>query len=105
MNRTPLIVSALISVVIAVAAADASRQSQETDCGRAVDGVQVCLVSSSSNLRLAFANVGDRDVTLNLGIMLANGKVQLPDRVAIKFIDAQGKTRLFKFGDKRYPGI
>ena len=106
MNRTPLIVVALISVVLAVPAADASQPGQETaDCGRVVDGVQICLASSGSNLRLVFANVGDRDVTLNLGIMLANGKVQLPDRVAIKFTDAQGKTRLFKFGDKRYPGI
>jgi len=70
MNKTPLIVAVLISVVFAVTAADASRASQETaDCGR-VDGVQMCLASSGSSLRLAFANVGERDVTLNLGIML-----------------------------------
>lgn len=106
LNRTPIIVVALISVVIAVAAADASQPQQKTaDCGHIVDGVQICLASSDSNLRLVFANVGDRDVTLNLGIMLANGKVQLPDRVAIKFTDAQGKSRLFKFGDKRYGAI
>ena len=106
MNKTPLIVAVLISVVFAVSTTDASRASQETaDCGRVVDGVQMCLASSGSNLRLAFANVGDRDVTLNLGIMLANGKVQLPNRVAIKFTDAQGKTRLFRFGDKRYGAI
>jgi hypothetical protein len=37
--------------------------------------------------------------------MMSNGKVQLPDRIAIRFTDAQGKTRLFKFGDKRYPGV
>jgi hypothetical protein len=34
--------------------------------------------------------------------MLANGKVQLPTNIAMKFTDAQGKTRLFKFADKRY---
>jgi hypothetical protein len=65
----------------------------------------MCLVSSASNLQLALRNVGDHDVTLNLGVMLGNGKVQLPDRIAMKFTDAQGKTRLFKFGDKRYPGV
>ena len=71
MNKTPLIVAVLISVVFAVTAADSSRASQETaDCGRVVDGVQMCLASSGSSLRLAFANVGERDVTLNLGIML-----------------------------------
>jgi hypothetical protein len=106
MNRTPLIVAIVISVVIAVSATDASRSSQETvDCGRAVDGIQMCLASSGSNLRLIFANVGDRDITLNLGVMMANGKVQLPNRVAIQFTDAQGKPRLFRFGDKRYPGV
>jgi hypothetical protein len=106
MNKTPVIVAVLISVAFAVSANDATRASPETaDCGRVVDGVQMCLASSGSNLRLAFANVGDRDVTLNLGIMLANGKVQLPNRVTIKFTDTQGKTRLFKFGDKRYGAI
>ena len=106
MNRLPFIVALLISVALGVAAAEGSRSSQETaDCGRAVEGIRMCLASSDSGLRLSFANVGDRDVTLNLGIMMANGKVQLPDRVAIKFTDAQGKTRLFHFGDKRYPGV
>ena len=106
MNKTPLIVAVLISVAFAVSTNDASRTSQETaDCGRVVDGVQMCLASAGSSLRLAFANVGDRDVTLNLGMMLANGKVQLPNRVAIKFTDAQAKTRLFRFDDKRYGTI
>jgi hypothetical protein len=103
MNKTLLHLAVLILVVIAVSRTTASTSSQETpDCGRAVDGVQMCLASSGSSLRLAFSNVGDRDVTLNLGIMLANGKVQLPTNIAMKFTDAQGKTRLFKFADKRY---
>jgi hypothetical protein len=38
-------------------------------------------------------------------MMLANGKVQLPYRVAMKFRDAQGNTRLFNFYDKRYAGV
>jgi hypothetical protein len=54
---------------------------------------------------LALQNVSDHDLTLNLGVTMANGKVQLPDRVAIKFTDAQGKTRIFKFADKRYPAV
>jgi hypothetical protein len=106
MRITPLIVVISLAQVFALSAHSASWRSQEAnDCGRPVNGVQMCLTSSGSNLRLAFANVGDRDVTLNLGVMMANGKVQLPDRVAVKFTDAQGKTRLFRFGDKRYPGV
>ena len=102
MTRIPLIVATLMLVV---ATADASLLVQDKDCGHAVDGLQMCLTASGSNLQLALRNVGDRDITLNLGVMMANGKVQLPDRVGIKFTDAQGKTRLFKFGDKRYPGV
>lgn len=83
-----------------------SPRSQTTAaCGNPTKGVQMCLTSFGSNLELAFRNVGDRDVALNLGVMMANGKVQLPNRIAIKFTDAQGKTRLFKFSDKRYPGV
>lgn len=63
------------------------------------------LASTGSNLQLAFRNVGDRDATLNLGMMLANGKVQLPTGISVNFTDAQGTTRQFKFSDKRYGGI
>jgi hypothetical protein len=105
MHRTLVILATSISV-LALSAYGTARWSQEiTDCGRAVNGVQMCLVSSGSNLQLGFTNVGDRDVTLNLGVMMANGKVQLPQRVTIRFTDAQGETRLFHFGDKRYPAV
>ena len=102
MVRTSLIITVLILFRIAVSATGAPPRSEANDCGAAVDGLRMCLASSDSNLQLALRNVGDHDLTLNLGIMLANGKVQLPNRVAIRFTDAQGKTRLFKFSDKRY---
>ncbi len=106
MHRTRVIVAISLSLVLALSGHSTSRRSQETpECGRPNNGVQMCLTSSGPNLRLGFANVGDRDVTLNLGVMMANGKVQLPDRIAMKFTDAQGKTRLFHFFDKRYPGV
>ena len=81
------------------------RSQTTTDYGNATNGVQMCLTSSGPNLEVAFRNIGDRDVALNLGVMMANGKIQLPNRIAIKFTDAQGKTRLFKFSDKRYPTV
>ena len=73
-----------------------------TDCGQTVGGVQICLASSGSALELAVRNVGERDVTLNLGIMMANGKVQLPNRLVMRFTDARGQTRLFQFADIRH---
>src|SRR5204862_6182035 len=70
------------------------------DCGRPVDGLQMCLESTGTDLQLALRNVGDDDITLNLGSLLANGKVQLTDRNAIKFNGAQGQTHVIKFDVK-----
>ena len=102
MVRTLLIAAVLILFTVAISAPGAPARLEGDDCGAAVDGLQMCLAQSGSNFQLALRNVGDHDLTLNLGIMLSNGKVQLPNRVAIKFTDAQGKTRLFRFSDKRY---
>jgi hypothetical protein len=106
MRIRSLILAASLSSVLIVSSADASRRSQgPPDCGSAVAGLQMCLTSTGPNLQLALRNVGDRDVTLNLGIMLGNGKAQLPNNISLNFTDARGKTRLFKFADKRYPGV
>jgi len=104
MKRTALIIPATICFMIALSSVHASRQSLETiQWGQPNDGVQLSLTSTGSSLQLSLRNISDRDVTLNLGVMMANGKVQLPNNISLNFRDAQGKTRLFKFADKRYP--
>jgi len=106
MKRTVLFVTATICFVITFSSVHASRQSSETiHWGQPNDGVQMSLTSTGSKLQLAFRNISDRDVTLNLGAMMANGKVLLPNNISLNFRDAQGKTRLFKFADKRYPAV
>lgn len=42
--------------------------------------------------RVTLENVGDKDAVLNLGIMLANGKVLLPDAIHLILIDSRGKS-------------
>lgn len=106
MNKTRLLLIVSFFVVTVVSTGLGSPRLQTTAaCGNPTNGVQMCFSASGSNLELAFGNVGDHDVTLNLGVMMANGKVQLTDRIALNLTDAQGNTRLFKFGDKRYPGV
>ena len=105
MIRTSLIVAVVILLALSITAAGAPARVADNNCGTAVDGLQICLTPSGSNLQLALRNVGDHDLTLNLGYMLANGKVQIPSYVAIKFTDAQGRTRLFNFYDKRYSHV
>ncbi len=85
--------------------AAASEQTDQLPWGQTSDGIQLSLASTDRDglrLQVAFRNVGDRDVTLNLGSMMANGKVQLPDYIRLNFTDAQGKERLFRFADKKH---
>jgi hypothetical protein len=62
---------------------------------------------SADSLRVdvAFENLSDRDTVLNLGMMLANGRVQLPDAVRLILTDSGGRSRELHFSDKRYPGV
>lgn len=101
-----LIAAVCTSISLQPSSASTSRRTVDNlQWGQPSDGVQVSLSSTDSNgssLQVAFRNVGDHDVTLNLGSMMANGKVQLPNDININFTDAQGWTRVFKFGDKKH---
>jgi hypothetical protein len=54
---------------------------------------------------VSIENVGESDVVVNLGFMLANGKVMFPEAVRLLLSDAQGGTRELQYFDRRYPGI
>ena len=54
---------------------------------------------------VAIENVGDSDVVVNLGYMLANGKVMFPEAVRLVLTDAQGTSRDLYYFDRRYPVI
>ena len=82
-----------------------SRPEEEPPWGQSVDGLQMSVTSTGEHVQVAFRNASDHDLTLNLGITLANGKAQLPDKIKLALTDAQGNTRVFRFFDRRYPGI
>jgi hypothetical protein len=106
MKQVRLILTQVICFLLLLSSASASRPVTETlQWGQPVGGVQMSLTSIDSKLQVALRNIGDRDVTLNLGAMMSNGKVQLPSNISLNFTDARGKRRLFKFADKRYPGV
>lgn len=70
------------------------------------NGIQVCLTlidPKLNDLQIAFRNIGDHDVVLNIGIMLANGKVHVPDNIVLNVTDAHGKSCVLKF-DSRASG-
>ena len=74
-------------------------------------GIKLSIVDVSSEvadaikLRLAFENANEEDAMLNLGIMLGNGKFQLPTQIRLTLTDESGKSRVLHFSDKRFGGI
>jgi hypothetical protein len=106
-----LIIFAVICACLNLPLSSASTPRRNVDSlkwGQPSDGVEMSLSSTDSNgtdLQVAFRNVGDHDVTLNLGYVMANGKFQLPAYVNLNFTDAQGQTRVFKFADKKHSAI
>jgi hypothetical protein len=57
--------------------------------------VAECAGSNIPCFRLEFRNVGENDLILNLGMMLANGRKQYPSAVVLNITDAQGTHRRF----------
>jgi hypothetical protein len=92
--------------------ASSRAQSAESPAwGAPVDGLRMS-ISAADSVRtdspvfhLAFQNAGEKDLILRLGYMLANGRVQLPDRISLTLTDANGRTRKLRFLDWRYPAI
>jgi hypothetical protein len=54
---------------------------------------------------VAFQNIGDKDVVLNLGAMLGNGALQWPQAVRLMLTDPQGNSRKLQFVDRGHPAV
>jgi hypothetical protein len=63
--------------------------------------------ASSADVRfeVAFENTGTADFILNLGHMLANGKVMFPSSVGLVLTDPAGQTRDLQYFDRKYPSV
>lgn len=70
-----------------------------------IAAVPATVSSERARFELSFSNVGNSDFVLNLGSMLANGRVMFPDAVRIGLTSPDGTSREFKFFDRRYPGV
>ena len=60
---------------------------------------------AGGELFVAFENTSQSDFVLNLGIMLANGKVMLPTGIRLSLTASDSATREFVFSDRRYGAI
>jgi hypothetical protein len=96
-------------VLLSLSSAGAVDKTAKADeAGTAVTGLRMSLSATGSatagdlDFRLALENVGERDLTLNLGMMLANGKplrgrALFPTNIRLELTDAAGKTRELQY--------
>jgi len=54
---------------------------------------------------VALDNIGAEDLVLNLGHMLANGKVMFPVSIKLVLTGPSGQVRELEYFDRKYPGI
>jgi len=108
LRKTIVLTATCIGLFFSVLLLPVSSKAQSPDSlqwGTIVDGLQISVSIADSHkadipeLQLIIRNSGEKDVVLNLGIMLANGKVQLPDKISFNLTDANGKNRKFDFFD------
>jgi len=86
----------VLSSRLSTSAADVDRP------GAAVNGIALlltrtadCAKPNSVCFRVEFRNVGENDLILKLGAMLANGRKQYPSAVVLNLTDARGTHRRF----------
>jgi hypothetical protein len=78
-----------------------------------VDGLKLSLTLLASGREtpeqpefgVGFENVGDHDIALILGRMLANGRFQIPYGVSLRLTDGEGKTRELVYMDRQHAGV
>ncbi len=58
----------------------------------------------AARLMVAFDNVGTDDLVVNLGVMLDNGKKQVPTAVRLVFTDSEGKKHMIRRNEPRVAG-
>src|SRR5262249_48858978 len=80
--------------------------------GPSSDGLRIAISttsapvpSNSAEFLISIQNVSNTDFVVNLGFMLANGKVMFPEAVRLVLTYPAGNTRELHFFDRRYPAI
>lgn len=106
-SKTKLFIALSIFLFSSILLLPISSKSQSLDnlqWGATVNGLQMSISTvdsgkaSVSEFQVALRNVEEKDTTVNLGIMLANGKKQEPDKISFILTDANGKIHKFNFG-------
>ena len=94
----------LLLIILLMPICSKAQSLDNLQWGATDDGLQLSISKIASGktnfpeFQVALRNVGEKDTTVNLGVMLANGKKQEPDKIKFILTDANGKTHQFNFG-------
>jgi hypothetical protein len=108
-------VALLLTVFITVAGHGHAQSvaASHSEAGAVADGLRLRLASAARDstpsgagpFLVTLENVGNADFVVNLGSMLANGKVMWPSAIRLLLTTTGGSTRELRFSDRRYPAI
>jgi hypothetical protein len=109
-NRFGLFVT--ITVTLAQPVSPQSSLPATRAWGPSTDGLRIAIStipitppSTGPEFLISIQNISSRDFVVNLGFMVANGKVMFPEAVRLSLTDPAGTTRDLHFFDRRYPAI
>lgn len=99
----------LVASLLVLGGLSAALKPRAETWGEAVRGLQMTIYLDQAEgvpprvpkFRAELRNAAQNDLVVNLGMMLANGKMQYPNAVVLVLKDAQGKSRRL---DLREPG-
>jgi hypothetical protein len=108
MHAISLCLATLIALALPLATSAQAPAGPVGAFGAAANGLQLRIVPVTSGsgvpadvkVDVALQNVGDADFVLNLGTMLANGKVMWPDAIRLMLMDAAGQSRELRFSSR-----
>src|SRR5262245_51498654 len=103
MNRFVLVVAMTFTMVQGMSSQSLPPPSQAW--GPSADGLRIGISAISTTVpsrgpqfMVALQNIGDTDFVLNLGFMLANGKVMFPSAIRLLLTDPAGETTKIVIG-------
>ena len=102
MKRFTLLALLLVVLGVRGTSSQSPLETPPLAWGQSIDGLRMGIAGGKSvpspggEFTLALQNTGSRDFVVNLGLMLANGKVMIPLAVRLALIDPAGKSRELK---------
>ena len=105
--RASIVIASLfvLSLGLAITAEEEpDKEAPESKLRMSISATKQGYTNETPIFHVALENAGDKDVMLNLGMMLGNGKLLLPDTIHLILTDSRGESRELHFSNTRIAG-